>query len=103
MMHVKCVVPFLIEVFADETAVAVMRFVLREKEACPIKHFRVEARIDFSFRHQSEIVLLVSTPVNFLFLVCLTHWIGRCQHGLVHVLNTADFLEKIRKIAGYFV
>jgi hypothetical protein len=69
-MHFERAVPFFVEVFTNQTPVAVMRRVFRTKEAHAVEYVRLEALLNLTFRHQSEKALFVCAPVALLFLVC---------------------------------
>lgn len=72
MAYFQRAAPLVIEVFANEAAVAVMRRRFRTQEARAVEHLRLESILDVAFRHQPQKALFVGAQSPFSFLYALS-------------------------------
>jgi hypothetical protein len=100
MLDAKAASPTIVEIFADEGAVAAVRFVLGAEQAGALQRLRLHVLLDLALRHQVEKVPRKGLPVALVGLVGLHDRLGGRKKRLVHIVDTADLLQEERKVIG---
>jgi len=73
------IAPMFAKMFRDQSAMAVVRFVLAAQQTATIEQFGCNRLFNFPGREQFAKVALVGGPIAIDFLVAIEHFLRRCQ------------------------
>jgi len=92
--------PFITQMFRDQPAMTVMRFVFTAQKATAIEQARLNG-LDLAIRDQRSKIALVGGPIAIEFLVAIEHLFRRCQVHQMHILDSSDGSQKVRQIIPF--